>query len=631
MKFFNYLLSFVLFFSAFNLPAQEYYDIKFSVKNYREKCQECVNLINNKPKEIQYVIKKDEYDNLYFIVTRKEWFDKIVKSNKDGIAVDIVSKNRYDCSKKKLDKSSVIKGELQKPIYKKELIRNMVVSQFGEVIIRIGTLPDKFKNEEPEFNVLFLKKKYLCHYNNFIDVKSYRWDLLDMGFYFDSLTYKSSLDTTLTSREKYILQNKVVKFEIPFEKNKTEYSLSDIKPLYDSLSLYDYNISKITIRAYSSVEGGEERNIQLQKGRAQSIITALQTFQKPSIITEITISENWVDFLNDVLLTKYAYLADLEKNEIKEKLKNKIISNELEPYLQMHRKAVIVLDVQKKNNFENATEKELMEMFSKSISEKNLLQAVDIQNSIFAKVRNHEVPADIIEKLEVPKKSEFGLLLNKNSMFKYIMNEHEIYNTYKELNELLDLMPDDGQIRYNICTLKFKVWLLGKSAVNSSDFKREILELRKYNIPEKLINRMLVNYEIVMCEYYMIQGDFVSKDKSLKYIYTNYKNLPLSDSDYLSLSQYFSSYAKYDWATKILEKKVTSVDVDEELLFYYLNLTLMDEKLTKRAEYRSIMLNAYNINSIKFCDIFKPYGYGGISFQLLENDYLRKTYCEVCN
>jgi hypothetical protein len=235
-----------------------------------------------------------------------------------------------------------------------------------------------------------------------------------------------------------------------------------------------------------------------------------------------------------------------------------------------------------------------------------------------------------IDKLEITEKSEFSLLLNKNSIFKYLMNELDVYNTYKELTELQDLVPNDGHIRYNICALKFKVWLLGENAINPVDFKKEINELKKWGIPQNLIKRMLINYEIIMSEYYMMQGDFASKDKSLKYIFSNYQYVPLSDADYLSLAQYFSSYARYDWATKLLDKKVKSIDVDEDLIFYYLNLTLIDEKLTKRTDYRTIMLNALNLNKTRFCEIFNSIGNGGITFQLLNNEYLRKTYCENC-
>ena len=613
-----------------NSFGQQYFDIKNPGNDYYKKCQDCLNLINDKPKEIQFGIQRDEFDNLYFVVTRKEWFDMMIKKSGDGIAIDIISKDRYDCSKDKIENKSPIKGDLQKPLYKKELEHNMLPSKYGEVTIKMGEVPRKYRGKDVEFNIIFLKNKYLCYYNSFFDLKTYRWDLLDMGFYFDTLTYKSAFDTSLTEQERYILQNKVLKFEIPFEKNKSEYSSADIKPLYDSLNLTDFNIKKITIRAYSSIEGNEERNNQLQQERAQSIVSALQSYQKPSIVTEILVSENWVDFLNDISLTQYSYLSELSKDGIKDKLKDKNLESQLEPYLQKHRKAIIILDLQKKDKYESMPVIELIELFSKSVSEKNLEQAIDIQNSIFEKVRNHEIPTNYIDKLEIPQKSEFSLLLNKNSIFKYLMNELDVYNTYKELTELQDLIPKDGHIKYNICALKFKVWLLGESAVNPIDFKKEISDLKKFGIPDNLVKRMLINYEIVMCEYYMIQGDFTNKDKSLKYIYSNYKYIPLSDFDYLSLAQYFASYTKYDWATKLLEKKVKSVDVDEDLLFYYLNLTLIDEKMTKRSDYRTILLNAYNINPSRFCEIFEPFGQGGVTFQLLENEYLRKTYCENC-
>jgi hypothetical protein len=627
LKFKLLFLSFFLFIKSFS---QDFYDIKLPEGEFSKKCIECYELIKSKPREIQYGIQRDDQDNLYFVVTKKEWFDLLMKKSGDGIAIDIISRERYDCSNTKLSKNKYIRGDLQKPIYLKELKNNMLPSEHGEVIIKVGAVPEQYKNKEVEFNFIFLKDKNYCHYNSFYDLKSYRWDLLDMGLYFDTLTYKTSFDTSLNDQEKYILQHKIMKFEIPFERNKADYLVDDIKPLYDSLKITDFNIKKISIRAYSSIEGNEERNIQLQQERAQSIIKALQSFQQPTITNEVQASENWVDFLNDISLTSYAYFSDLSKEEIKEKLKDKKLVEELEPYLQKHRKAVIILDLQKKNKYENIAVNELIGMFTKSISDKNLEQAIEIQNSIFEKVRNHELPVNYVDKLEVPEKSDYSLLLNKNSIFKYLMDESDVYNTFKELNELQDYIPNDGHIKYNICALKFKIWLLGSEIINPIEFKKEINDLKKWGIPQNLIKRMLINYEVIMCEYYMMQGDFVNKDKSLKFIYSNYKSVPLTDFDYLSLAQYFSSYAKYDWAIKLLEKKVHSIDVDEDLLFYYINLTIVNEKLTKKSDYRTIMLNAYNINKKRYCELFNTYGKGGVTFQLLENEYLRKTYCESC-
>ena len=198
------------------------------------------------------------------------------------------------------------------------------------------------------------------------------------------------------------------------------------------------------------------------------------------------------------------------------------------------------------------------------------------------------------------------------------------------MKELENLLPDDGHIKYNICAIKFKIWLSGQEIIEPDEFKKEINKLSTFGIAGSLEKRMLINYHIVMCEYYMYMGDYLNKDKALKYIYNNYKYVPLSDFDYLSLAQYFTSYARYDWAIKLLEHKVNKIDVDEDLLFYYLNLTIIDNKLTNKSSYRTIMLNAINLNIERFCNFFNPVEKDGITFQLLENEYLKNTYCENC-
>jgi hypothetical protein len=625
------LISLILvFLFSTNLSGQEHFDIKNPDKDYYKKCDDCIELMKNKPPEIQFGIQKDLSNELYFVVTHKEWYNEMFKKGSDGIAIDIVKKDRYSCDNKELNKKSMFRGDLQKPIYSKELKKRMLQSENGEVVIKLGKIPKKYLDEEVEFNIVIIKNKYLCYYNNFYDLKSYRWGLLELGMYMDTLTYKSEYNKSVSAQEKYILSHKTLRFEIPFEKNKSTYSSEDIQPLYDSLRLTDYNIRKITIRAFSSVEGNSIRNIELQNERANSIVNALQKFQKPTIENEITVSENWVEFLTDIVYSKYSSFSELSKEQIKEKLKNKSIAKELEPQLKNHRKAIVILELQKKNKYGEIPASELLELFQKSISEKNLEQAIEIQNSLFDKVRNQEVPTSFVDKLEIPEQSEFGLLKNKNTIFKYLLNKTDVYESLLELKKLEDLLPKDGHIKYNIASMKFKVWLLGDQAVDPVNFKKEITALKYYGISNNLVKRMLINYNIVMCEYYMMSNDFRNKDRSLRYIHQNYKYLPLTDSDYLSLAQYFSSYSKYDWSKKLLLSKVKSINVDEDLLFYYLNLTLIDDKITKRSDYRTIMLNAININKERFCDLFDPYGEGGITFQLLENDYLRKTYCENC-
>ena len=129
----------------------------------------------------------------------------------------------------------------------------------------------------------------------------------------------------------------------------------------------DFNIKTINIKAYSSVEGSLERNIELQEQRANSIVEALQSFQKPTIKTKVTSSENWVEFLNDVKNTKHADVASLSKNQIKSKLVGQL-SKDLEPILRKHRKAVLELELEKIDKYKDMTAVELLSKFNSAIS-----------------------------------------------------------------------------------------------------------------------------------------------------------------------------------------------------------------------------------------------------------------------
>jgi hypothetical protein len=100
---------------------------------------------------------------------------------------------------------------------------------------------------------------------------------------------------------------KKIQFLIPFQKNKFDYNLADVQPLYDSLKLTDYKIRKIAIRAYSSIEGGEDINRQLQMKRSEAIIKALQHFQNTQIVMEISTAENWLEFAKDIQNTPFEY------------------------------------------------------------------------------------------------------------------------------------------------------------------------------------------------------------------------------------------------------------------------------------------------------------------------------------
>ena len=624
MKKTTFLILFTcLFFTS--VKAQNTHGIIFPQNtNQQSKCNYFDGYFKRTPKEISYSVVR-EGDKLFFQVTDKTWAINLFKKSGDGVAIDVVSKSRYECGKEV--ENLQVRGTLLKPVYAQKLIRGFKPYLKNRFRTFVGVVPTNLKNEELEFNILFLNNKTLCRYQRIYNLESYPWDLLDMGVYLDSLTYKSKKITS--TNDKFVTKYKKLKFVIPFQKNKSEYLPEDIKPLYDSLKLTDFNIKKIKIKAYSSIEGSLKRNLELQELRANSIAKSLQSFQKPDIVTEVSSSENWVEFLNDISKSKYKSFKKLSKKEVKQKVVG-AVSKELEMYLKNHRKAVVILDLEKKDKYKDMSTNVLISTFNNLIIKDDIEEALIVQNSLFEKLKVEKSP-DKLKQLNVPKQLKYVSILNKNSIFKYLINLSYSKIVFDELKALEKLDPKNKKIKYNLIVAKFIIWKNNWSPIKSADFKREIARLKIYKIDQALIDRMMVNFHIVKAQKNMRARQYDAKDESVEYIIDTYENFNLSNYDYLSLAQFLTYYSNVDDATELLDDKVRTITVDEDLLFYYLNLTITNKYNVASENYRTIMLNGINMNKERFCKLFNSSLEKGVTFQLLDNKYLRKTYCENCS
>jgi len=618
------LLGIVILLSTTVLSAQERFGIQFPNSSERgAACSYFEQAFRNKPKETSFVIKR-EGSKLFFETNDEKWVKQLFKNPTDGISVDIVSKNRYECDRPA--ESSQVKGRLLAPIYTREIKKELKPFEKNSFRVEVGSIPISMLKEDLEFNILFLNENTLCKYYTIYNLASYPWDLLDMGVYLDSLTFKN--EKIVSDADQAVTRYKSLRFVIPFEKNKSVYDASDIKPLYDSLRLTDFNIKTIDIKAYASVEGSTERNRELQQERGSSIASSLQTFQSPEIETNITTSENWVEFFNDISRTKYADLKSLSKNEIKGRLVGQT-SKDLESILEDHRKAVVTLELDRIDLYKDKSIEELITLFNTSIKGDQLEEATAIQNSLFEKVKEKNSP-DALKRLEVPNQKKYIDFLTKNTMYSYLLDIRLSMIAYNDMKKLAELDPKNPKVQYNLVVLKFVLWRNNAAPIDANQFQRQINDLSNFNIDRSLIDRMMINYHIVRAEREMRKGNYDEKDKSVLNILSTYKRVPLTDTDYLSLAQFLTYYAQTGEAVTVLEPRARQITIDEDLLFYYLNLTMIDKRLTQTEAYRTIMLNAVNQNKERYCKLFNPSLEGGVTFQLLEDAYLKSTYCENC-
>jgi len=428
------------------VKSQNPFDLQFPEVDRPQKCSSCLQAFNEKPKEVGFSIQEDTDGSLYFEINHEGWFTKLFKNEGAGIAIDVVLKDRYDCGLTEIVKKK-IKGKLLPPVYSPSLRKNVFLHKKNTYRVKVGELPLAYRNKDVEFNILFLNNRYVCQYYRIFDLDSYKWDLLDMGLFLDSLTYKGVWNDPDAIPE-VIPQKKFLEFIVPFEKDKSQYRIEDIKPMYDSLRLTNFTIEKIGIQAYASVEGNLKRNVLLQQERAQSIVDALQEFQKPTISTEIHTSENWEEFWSAIKNTKYSYLDTLNNEQVKKRLVG-AFEVEMEPYLRLHRKAIVALSLIKKDPYLQLKPISLVNHFNEAIANDDLKKAQMLQNILFGKLRSKEMDPSMLASMELPDQSKYQNLLYKKATLEYWNATKNLEDAYNAFIELERLDPSNGKIKYN--------------------------------------------------------------------------------------------------------------------------------------------------------------------------------------
>lgn len=584
-------------------------------------------IIAEKPPEVLFGLDINASGDVYFSISNKLWFDKIF-AFANAITADIVEKGRYECGKPLL-KDGFLRGYIMPSLYAANFKANTVPTPDGSVMIKLGTLPTSMLNKQLEGNLIIAHNRVLCFYSNFVNIGRSVWQLLPMSLYADTLVpIEKSVSPLLPKVLRYERKIEIV---IPFDKNKTVYKYNDIKPLYDSLDLKKYDIKRLQVLAYSSVEGSLAVNETLMHTRGQAIINALKQFEPSLEDTTISTAENWLEFMRDIKNTPYEYLAKLGKEEIKKQLLNKKLASQIESIISKHRKAVVTIYLSIKSAVSGITNGAIIDSFTNAVAQKNMRYARIIQKEIIERIADNKMPSLYLNQLEVPLEKEYAEVINDREIYKYQLQLTTEYEALQKFLPLGKADPYNGKVLYNISALTLWQWQTGDDSINTKALLRDIYQLRHLNIDTSLVTRMLINYYVLQCDNYMRKLNYAAKDSSLHYIKQHYQALPLTDADRYALARYFSFYSREDWALEVITPRIDAIDVSEDLVFYYINLLFYHPALYSTDNFKKAVLNAINLDAARFCHFFDPIDSGGASMQLLEYEELRKLYCESCS
>lgn len=547
---------------------------------------------------------------------------KLIRKPKDGLAIDIVQKEQYPCVGDNIvDNSLNNKGVLLKRVYSKKLYKKNLITnkKIKKLEVELGTLPDL--KGEYELNLVIIQDKHVCR--NL--VKPF---LLDAGLEY-STTVKMLADTVTINAEDFkpVAEKSELSFKVPFERNKFNYKQEDITPFLQSLNEPDFLIDKIKISAYSSIEGGETENKVLQEKRAQSIIDALKNIQNKNVKKEIITSENWEDFKRDISGTKNEKLASMTLDEAKEYIKTNKLQKELEPLLANHRYAQIDIDI----TYDVLGQKEeayVISRFNKAVKNNNFTLALSIQKYIFKKVLSEEYSKDAVSKQEIPKTQACaGLLMNKLWLEMHVENEELDDVMCDKISSIAELDPFNDYLIYNKIFCHVLNGQLGDDN-QIQEYQKKIQELYFGTLSKETIDALNLEYQFKIIETldtldtphpFLIES--LNRIKEI----VNLKEVNWLNS--LKLAYLFMRQKDFDFAAKLLEPFIDNSQVFEELIYTYISICSHTPARLSSNKFARAMQKADELNHDRYCKLLIG---KQLSFQVFENELVKRDYCKSC-
>ena len=597
----------------------------YGIKPYDEKtCRKC-EMRNIELLQQNLEIKGTD---VYFAHPNLKAVKRIIGKDKDGFAIDFVQHSQLPCNgANDFNYNYYNRGAmLNYMTFQKMLKKNEIKDKKNKGIrVYLGTAPNHV-SAPFDVNLIIIKDKTFCK------------TVIKTNVQKPSISYeaKTSLIPDLNGIQttiNYIPQPEqtILEFRVPFERNKSVYEPSDIKPFIDALKEPRFIIDSIYIMAFTSIEGSDRSNLDLQKKRSESIVSAMKQMQNiANIPYGIDLNDGWDLFVKDIASSsQYNYLAKKSKEEVKNTLNSQgKIKKDLEPMLAKHRHAYIRInatyDVSEEYEQEFVTNK-----FNKTLAAGNLPLAFAIQKYMIKKVEDGKYVKSFVEALEIP---------NNVKMLPFLTNKYYMLSFFEG-----ELSPENIEKVIALPKLDNKNTICEFNALASSIEGVEITTIsqisnlqnkvdRLYNTPIGKTYPKKVNAINIALQYKII--DFINEsenpdEKLMETAYEKIKEIALPTiTDWQQAYEVASSFIEYgdfEFARRTLDPYIENPNINEDFIFTYLNLYSLDEKSYISKKFEIACALAAKKNKVRFCQEIKNY-----SYLIRENLGAKNTICSEC-
>ena len=596
----------------------------YGLKPYEEKtCRRCQ--VRNIELMQQNVAVKGM--DIFFTYPNVKALKRILGKKGDAIAIDIVQHSQYECdSPNDIDFNFQNRGVMLKPVTFEKMLKKNEISDKKDksLYVYLGTIPNTV-SAPFEANVIIIKNKTVCRTAIRVNVHNPSVDYQPKTSLIPDLDGIKTTTNYIPQAEKTLLE-----MNIPFDKNKYTYESEDIQSFIEALQTPRFIIDTIFITAYTSLEGSNRSNADLQKKRSESILMAIKQMQdKQNIPYSIDYNDGWDLFVKDVTNTQYQSLALGSKEDARVAINRGKVQRDLEPILAKHRFANIKIAATYDISTEAYEQEFVVNKFNTALAQGDLPLAFAIQKYMIKKVEEGKYTKKSIESLKIPTETKMiPFLTNKYYMLSFFSGGLSSANIDRVI-DLEKMDPKNSICEFNALTCIItddEISATSQIAGRQSKIDRMYNSLVGKKYPNK-VDALNIAFQYQILEY--INASEIPDEALMTSTYEKIKEIAIPTitnwQGAYKVASSFIGFGDFEFARKTLDPYINDPNVSEDYIFTYLNLYSLDEKNYASKKFETACNLAINKNRSRFCSEIKTY-----SILVRENLTVKGIICKEC-
>ncbi|MDX1445718.1 CAP domain-containing protein [Lishizhenia sp.] len=561
-------------------------------------------------------------NEIYLVYHDMEFFKGVIHAPNDGFAVDIVLREQFPCDQEnQLHLSDVYDGEMQRPIYNYDLLKNDISGNPYKLKTKIGEVPTYLKDKQWSANIIVINDNKLCDYTIPTRLSTGIYPLLDIEPFIDY-----SRDIELDGNPDTVLVKDSLVAPFPFLRSDSTlrfFNSYGMKVFQDYYHLYD----TIWVEVYASVEGKTWFNEQLLSARKEAIEKVLGNYlrtYKPRI--NYVLTENWDMMYKQINDLNINELKGLTKPEIKSYLKRHP-SDFYDSLLYAQRVCYLHAYIDKELEV-NTQEKYLFsKYFDSTLSVRNLPWQILLPEQI----ENRQVlNSSIFDSLYTEERLKTNLL-NIGSMY----NSGIYYDSLSVENFVKKVDTNNTYQLFNYIHFLTQYWY-GKHAFSMSLENvantpspalilgyMELLRSRE-DIDTLILNRLELNVLLAGIHRYNAINDWKKEKVFFKEIVKRAKSSNLNAQEALELALFCNYFHEFKISVELLDYYYKQGLLTENGIFVLAETAYLVKESLPDLDYISYFMAAKNANKTRYCKWLDEY------FQIQRHEVLKRDFCKSC-